>query len=71
MGSELCPDTCSFSLGTACSFFGETLGLCECVQGMEGGLESGRIRLMKKNERNWDKPAWRRQPEDLKMFQNL
>ena len=48
MGPELCPDTCSFSLGTACSFFWETLGMCECVQGMVEGLGSRRFRLRRK-----------------------
>lgn len=35
---------------------------------MVGVLESRRIRFMRK-KMNWNKPAWRRQHEDLKMVQ--
>ena len=46
--------------------------MCKCVQGIAGGLESRRIRLMReKNEWRWNKAALRRQHEDPKMFEDL
>lgn len=34
----LCPASCIFSLGTACSVFWKNLGVGECAQGVVGGV---------------------------------
>lgn len=36
----LYPASCIFTLGTTCSSFWKNLGLCECVRGVVGGLQS-------------------------------